>query len=152
VSGRAGRGEKPGKVVVQTYNPDNYSIIHSISNNYEKFFDEEIQIRKEMNYPPFTKIFSINLSSKNEGLLIKNIQNIGVVLKNFITNNDKIEMLGPCPSAISKINEFYRWQIIIKGNFNYEFANNIKNIIYNSLKEVYTEIRVNLDINPSSLL
>jgi primosomal protein N' (replication factor Y) len=152
VSGRAGRGAKPGTVIVQTYNPDNYSIIHSISNNYSAFYFEEINIRKDMNYPPFSKILCINLSSKNENLLIKNIQNIGVVLKSFLTNDDKIEMLGPCPSAISKINEFYRWQIIIKGNFDYEFAHKIKNIIYDLLKEVYNDIRVSLDINPTNLL
>lgn len=55
VGGRAGRGDKPGKVIVQTYNPDNYSITNAISNDYENFYNEEISIRKDMNYPPFSK-------------------------------------------------------------------------------------------------
>ncbi|MCM0648731.1 primosomal protein N' [Clostridium swellfunianum] len=152
VSGRAGRGEKHGKVIVQTYTPDHYSIVHSASNNYEGFYSDEISIRKDMNYPPFSKILLINLSSKNENLLIKSIQNIGYILKNMLQNDDKIEMLGPCPSAISKINEQYRWQIILKGNIDSGIANKIKDIIYQTLKEVYTEIRVSLDINPNSLL
>jgi primosomal protein N' (replication factor Y) len=105
VSGRAGRGEKAGKVIVQTYNPDNYSIIHSISNDYEGFYSDEISIRREMNYPPFSKIMAINMSSKNENLLIKNIQNVGVILKNIFQDDDKIEMMGPCPCSISKIND-----------------------------------------------
>lgn len=152
VSGRAGRGEKPGKVIVQTYNTENYSILHSVSNDYESFYKQEISIRKDMNYPPFAKIFLINMSSKNENLLIKNIQNVGIILKNILTYNDKIEMLGPCPCAISKINEQYRWQIILKGEIDCHFANNIKNTVYEALKEAYTDIRVSLDINPSSLL
>lgn len=152
VAGRAGRGEKPGKVIVQTYNPDNYSIDYSISNNYEGFYNDEIAIRRDMNYPPFSKIFSINMSSKKEDILIKNIQNIGVLLKQILKKDDKIEMLGPCPCSISKINEYYRWQILLKGQIDYVLANNIKNIIYDSLKQVYNEIRVSLDINPTNLL
>lgn len=152
VSGRAGRGEKPGKVILQTYTPDHYSIIRSVSNDYEGFYNEEISIRRDMNYPPYSKILSINMSSKNENLLIKNIQNVGSILKNILQDNDKIEMLGPCPCAISKINEQYRWQIILKGNISTDIANKLKNVIYEALREVYTEIRLSLDMNPSSLL
>jgi primosomal protein N' (replication factor Y) len=152
VGGRAGRGDKPGKVIVQTYNPDNYSITNAISNDYENFYNEEISIRKDMNYPPFSKIFSINLSSKNEELLIKNIQNIGVILKNIINKNDKIEMLGPCPCSISKINEYYRWHIILKGEIYNDLMHNVKNIIYDLTKNSYNDIRISLDINPNSIL
>lgn len=152
VAGRAGRGEKEGKVIVQTYTPDNYSILFSIQNDYLGFYNREISIRRDMNYPPFSKIFLMNLSSKKEDLLIKCIQNIGVILKNKLKENDKIEMLGPCPCAISKINDFYRWQIILKGNVDFTFANNIKDILYDSLKDVYSDIRLSLDLNPLSLM
>jgi len=152
VSGRAGRGEKKGKVVVQTYSPDNYSIESSINNDYLGFFKEELSIRKDMNYPPFSKILAINMSSKNEELLIKNIQNVGVVLKNLLYNGSRVEMLGPCPCAISKIKEQYRWQIVLKGEIGFDLANKIRDTIYELLKEVYTEIRLSLDINPTSLL
>ncbi|MCM8710567.1 primosomal protein N' [Clostridium sp. SYSU_GA19001] len=152
VGGRAGRGEKPGKVIVQTYNTENYSILNSIANDYKNFYNQEISIRRDMGYPPFSKILLINMSSKNENLLIKNIQNVGVILKNILEHNDKIEMLGPCPCAISKINEHFRWQILLKGDINNKLANDIKNTVYETLKEVYTEIRVSLDINPNSLI
>ena len=152
VAGRAGRGKKEGKVIVQTYSPDNYSIQFSLKNDYLGFYHREIAIRRDMNYPPFSKILLINLSSKKESLLIKYIQNIGIFLKNKLKENDKIEMLGPCPCAIPKINEFYRWQIILKGNINYTIANNIKNIVYEITKEIYSDIRVSLDLNPLSLM
>ncbi len=152
VSGRAGRGKKSGEVIVQTYNPENYSIIYSVNNDYNDFYDKEIQIRKEMNYPPFAKILSLNFSSKNEELLIKNLQNMGNFFKNSYEINDKIEILGPCPCSISKIKDLYRWQILFKGEIDLKFANEIKFIVYKLLKNVYNDIRVSIDINPSSLL
>jgi primosomal protein N' (replication factor Y) len=105
-----------------------------------------------MNYPPFSKILNINLSSENEHLLIKNIQNVGIILKNQIDNNDKIEMLGPCPCSISKIKSQYRWQILFKGDISYKEANDIRLTIYKLLKDVYNDIRISIDFNPSSLL
>lgn len=152
VSGRAGRGKKEGNVIIQTYNSEHYSIKYAALNDFEDFYKEEIGIRYNMNYPPFSKILCINMSSKNENLLIKSIQNIGIILKNILKNSDKIEMLGPCPCILSKIKEHYRWQIIIKGKFDSSLASNIKKFIYDNLKDVYTEVKVNIDINPNSLL
>ncbi|KEH97687.1 primosomal protein N' [Clostridium massiliodielmoense] len=152
VGGRAGRGSKEGNVVVQTYSPENYSIRYSANNDYKNFYKEEIGIRYDMDYPPFSKILSINISSKNENLLIKNIQKIGVILKNALEKNNKINMLGPCPCAISKVKEFYRWQILIKGQLDNKLALNMKKIIYKNLQDVYNDVRISIDINPSTLL
>jgi primosomal protein N' (replication factor Y) len=152
VSGRAGRGSKKGNVVVQTYSPDNYSIILSAGNDYENFYKKEIEIRKMMNYPPFSDIMSINMRSENEELLIKCIQNIGVILKNNVADYDKIELLGPNPCLISKIKDLYRWQIILKGKISTEFAKDMRKTIYDLTKDVYNSIRVSIDINPTSLL
>lgn len=152
VSGRAGRGKKNGRVIVQTYSPENYSIKYASQNDYKKFFQEEIEIRYNMKYPPFTKILAINISSKNESLLVKNMQEIGMILKDKLKDNNEISMLGPCPCILSKIKEYYRWQILIKGEIDSELAFNIRDMIYNSLKPIYNEIRISLDINPNSLL
>lgn len=152
VSGRAGRGKKPGDVIIQTYNPENYSIICSVNNDYIKFYEKEIQIRREMKYPPYGKILCLNFSSKNENLLISNSHKIGDFLKNTFSFNDKIEMLGPCPCSISKIKDLYRWQILFKGDIDLKFSNEVKFIVYKLLKNVYNDIRVSIDINPSSLV
>ena len=152
VSGRAGRGRKKGKVFVQTYNPDNYSIGYAVKADYEGFFKEEIKIRKLMDYPPFTDILSINMSSNQEELLIKCIQNIGIILKNIVMNYDRIELLGPSPCMISKIKDSYRWQLLIKGRIEPAFAGYIRKTIYDLTKDDYNSIRVSIDINPTSLL
>ncbi|KHD38015.1 primosome assembly protein PriA [Clostridium acetobutylicum] len=152
VSGRAGRGSKKGKVVIQTYSPESYAIRFSSTNDYRSFFKEEIKLRHDMDYPPFNKLLLLNFSSKNEQLLIKNIQIVGDFLKNKAKEYSNIYVLGPCPSPISKINEAYRWQIVLKGDITYEVACFIKKSIYELLKKVYNNIRVSLDINPLSLL
>lgn len=152
VSGRAGRGEKAGKVVVQTYNPENYSVKYACSSDYDNFYKEEIDIRYTMDYPPFSDLLLINMSSKNENILIKSIQNVGIYLKNMLEKNDTIKMLGPCPCQISKIKELYRWQIILKGKITREFGENVRKIVYDLLKDVYNDIRVSIDVNPSNLL
>ena len=151
VSGRSGRGKKEGKVVIQTYNADNLTVQYAANNDYDSFYKNEIIMREAMNYPPFTSILVITMSSEDENLLIKNIQNVGINLKYKIQHNDKITLLGPCPCGISKIKNFYRWQIIIKGNIEELIAEEIKNLVYESVKSVYNSIRVSIDINPSSM-
>jgi len=151
VSGRAGRGSKEGNVVIQTYNADNLTLKYAAENDYDSFYKNEIMMRRAMDYPPFTNILVINLSSENEGLLIKSIQNVGENLKYKIQNNDKITVLGPCPCGVSKIKNFYRWQIIIKGNIEETIALEIKNLVYELVKNVYTSIRVSIDMNPSNM-
>lgn len=150
VAGRAGRGDKAGKVILQTYNPENYSIIYAAENNYKSFYEEEIIIRKLRDYPPFSKILCINLSSENEENLIKCIQNLAdkIRIKNY--ESDKIELLGPCPCGVSKIKNLYRWQIILKGQFDDDYAMDIKNLVYEQIN--YKNIRIGIDINPNSLL
>ena len=151
VSGRSGRGKKEGKVVIQTYSADNLTIQYAASNDYDSFYKNEIMVRKAMDYPPFTRILVITLSSEDENLLIKSIQNVGENLKYKASNNDKITLLGPCPCGISKIKNFYRWQIIIKGNIEENMAEEIKNLVYELVKNDYNSIRVSIDINPSSM-
>jgi primosomal protein N' (replication factor Y) len=92
------------------------------------------------------------MSSEDEALLIKSIQNVGLNLKYKIQDNDKITLLGPCPCGVSKIKNFYRWQIIIKGNIEETLAEELRNLVYELVKNVYNSIRVSIDINPSSMV
>lgn len=151
VSGRAGRSSKSGEVIIQTYTPDHYSILFSLTNDYNGFYNEEIKIRESMNYPPFKEIININLSCEKEELLIRTIKSLGIRMQEFIKEHEEISMLGPCPCAISKIKDMYRWQIILKGEFSFDTAEKIKNIAYDELKDVYAEVKLNLDVNPNNL-
>ena len=152
VSGRAGRGEKKGKVIIQTYNPDDYSLKYSTENNYNGFYEHEISIRNDMNYPPFSSILSITLTSEEENQLIKTADKIGIMLKNQFNETSEVSVLGPCPCTISKIKNSFRWQILVKGEISTAVAMEVKNITHNCVKESNAVIRVSLDTNPNSLL
>ncbi len=149
VAGRAGRGEDEGKVIVQSYTPNHYSLNYAKDENYEGLFKEEINVRRLMGNPPFGKILLIGGSSKNEEKLKNFMNNLQVNLKKLIVGDLKI--LGPVPCIISKLKDNYRWQIIIKGEFDDKFSEKVKDTLYQLNKSVYNEIRVSIDINPNNM-
>lgn len=153
VSGRAGRGEQVGNVIIQTYSPENYSIQYACKNDYNNFYNEEIKIRETMNYPPFGKILLINISSIEKQNSGKYINDLNGKLQKFLQKYDKIRILGPSASTIFKLKNEYRWTVIIKGDVTEELALNVKNIVYSVLSEGrYKDIKIGLDINPNSFV
>ncbi|MGL4875682.1 MAG: primosomal protein N' [Clostridium sp.] len=150
VSGRAGRDKERGKVVVQTYDPDNNYIKYAKNGNYKGMFKEELRIRKLMNYPPFGKIIYIKGISKDEEKLKKFMRYLYSEIEK--ENLDEIQVLGPSKCIIGKMREYYRYNIIIKGKINYEEILNLKDKLYKLNKSVYNDIRISIDINPNSLL
>lgn len=153
VAGRAGRGEKEGEVILQTYSPDNYSIVYASENNYRDFFKEEICLRKALDYPPFSKILLINISSENKDNVYKYVTILEKNLKDILTKYDKINMLGPSPSSVFKLKKEFRWTIIFKGDFKNQFASKVKDIVYKTLNENnFKNIKIGIDINPNSFI
>ena len=148
VAGRAGRERLPGKVVIQTYNPDNFAIQCASKQNYEEFYEIEIALREQLKYPPFCDIIVIGFNGINE----KEIQEIS--LKMYKELQEKLEefrIFKPMPAPIDKIQNRYRYRIIIKGNMT-EKANKELNFI---LKQAYNEnlksTRISIDINPNNM-
>lgn len=151
VAGRAGRGENKGKVVIQTYTPNSLSLQYAIENNYNDLYNEEIKVRKIMNYPPFSTIFLINSISKDERKLKEFMNKVGESLRKLLDSRENIQILGPVPCIITKLKDNYRWQIIIKGNLDNKLKLKIKDILYELNKSVYNEIRISMDINPNNM-
>lgn len=152
VAGRAGRGDKEGEVIVQTYTPEHYSLQYAKKYDYENFYEKEFTIRAMMGYPPFGRILLINGSGKNEDELRKQMIYLGEKVKEKAEEFGGLEVLGPTPCIIYRIKENYRWQIIIKGEFSSKFSKSIKDILYDKANNVYNDIRVSMDINPNSLI
>jgi primosomal protein N' (replication factor Y) len=114
VSGRAGRADIPGRVYIQTYNPEHYSIFYAKAGDYKGFYDQEISLRRQMNYPPFSSIFMALFTCADEKRLITALKELSNLM-NAYNRKGFFEMLGPSPAVISKINENYRWKILVKG-------------------------------------
>ena len=151
VAGRAGRENLPGKVIIQSYNPENFSIQDAQKQNYEKFYDTEIALRKQLKYPPFCDIIVIGFNSINEEE-IKKVSNLAyeIAVKNL--NNEEFKIFKPMPSPIDKIQNKFRWRIIIKGNMN-EKANEALNELLRTLYDKdYKNTRITIDVNPNNMV
>ncbi len=152
VAGRAGRENLSGKVIIQTYNPQEFSIQTAQKQNYKKFYETEITLRKQLKYPPFCDIIVMRFEGKNENqiktLAIERYNNLYKMLKNY----KDLTLFKPMPAPIDKIQNRYRWRIIIKGNM----TNETNEILNNLLKQIYKEgkkdIRVSVDVNPNSMI
>ena len=113
VCGRAGRGDIPGRAVIQTYSPDNECIHLASDQDYNEFYKQEIGIRRGMVYPPFCKIFTVLVTGEDNTAVAKRINEI----KDSIKGADGIiSIMRPVPCAVSRINNVYRWQMLIKAS------------------------------------
>lgn len=154
-SGRAGRGSKDGKVVIQTFNEENEVIQNTVTGNYEGYYRKEMELRKILNYPPFGRLIIIVVSSEEEEELekkAKKFYNILMAGLNIGTNPGGNEFVSePFKAPIYKINGRYRYQIFIK--FNRENITKVKNVIRKTMNE-YKEkkIRISVDVDPVSML
>lgn len=151
VAGRAGREGTEGKVVLQTYNPENFCIELSKEQDYEKFYKTEIALRKQLKYPPYYDIIVISFNSKKETELKQTAE---FVYKYLDAKLDKqyYSVYRPMPSPIDKIQNKIRWRMIIKGNMKretYEIINECLNEVY-KLKLRNTTIYA--DINPNNMV
>ncbi len=154
VAGRAGREKLEGKVIVQTYNPDNFAIECSRKQDYKTFYDTEIGLRKQLKYPPFCDIIVIGISGNNEQEVIKIAEKLHSYYKQRVIN-EKIGILlyKPLPAPIDKIKNNYRWRMIIKCLY----GNQVNCLINDGLEKLYAlnksqDIRVVVDINPSNMM
>lgn len=115
-AGRAGRGDVPGQVIVQTYDPDNYSIQAVKEQDYKNFFQREIVERRELCYPPFHYLIKIVVSGEDEREVIQRVQNM---MERAKYNAEKrlitLELLGPAPAPLGRIKRLFRWQLFLKG-------------------------------------
>ena len=152
VAGRAGRENLPGKVIIQTYNPDSFPIEFSKKQDYDLFYKTEINLRKQLKYPPFCDIIVIGFSGENA----QEITNVSTYVYNLLkTNLEKYDfkVFMPMPAPIDKIKNKYRWRIIAKG----DVTENITIIINKCLQKFYEsgigkKTNIAVDVNPNNMI
>ena len=151
VAGRAGRGSSPGKVLVQTYNPDHYAIKCAQQQDYQKFYQQEIKLRKRLQYPPFCQIILLRIQGQ-EDEVIRLSQNYGKYLRSLVSRSTGVIMYGPAPSPISRIKDKYRQQILFKLLPGSDF----KKLLFDCLKHdrlpSSVKARLSIDVDPDTIL
>ncbi|OGB87541.1 primosomal protein N' [candidate division WOR-1 bacterium RIFCSPLOWO2_02_FULL_46_20] len=145
VAGRAGRHHLPGKVIIQTYNPDHYAIQAAAKHDYESFYQQEIKHRQELNYPPFTKLISLIISGASEPKVIKVAEDLGQFLKKRLAQG----VLGPAPAATPKVRGHFRHHILMKGSELLVMSNVIREVMKKIV--IPSEVRVAVDVEPMNM-
>lgn len=146
VSGRSGRGEKKGEVVIQSFNPSHYAIQLAITHDYLSFFRQEMNIRRSLGYPPYYYLISIKVISSNYDVAGGESKKVAQILKNRLTSSI---VLGPSVSNVFKMNNKYRFQIMIKYKK--------EEFLYPVLKELIdhykgnSKVAIDIDFNPNQL-
>lgn len=116
VAGRSGRGDAPGKVIIQTFNPQNYALKHAQDHDYKAFYEEEIELRKALRYPPFSRIINLRMSSIKKDSLMEEAHKLGRLAKKInVQYGNAADIIGPAESPLGKIRGRFRYQMLIKG-------------------------------------
>ena len=142
-AGRAGRGDRKGNVVIQTYDPEHYSIVHAAGQDYDAFYDEEMGYRELMGYPPSNHMMAVRISCADADLATK----LSDELYKLTSVDDRVNIIGPADAAVYKINDIYNRVIYYKCK-DYALLIQIKDIIENYLKcnvSCYKECHVVFD-------
>lgn len=152
VTGRAGRDQKPGRAVIQTYNPEHDAVVLAQAHDYQSFYRKEIAIRKALWYPPFSELVSILFSGASETLVPRAAKFFAKQLQALRDIGQKTQILGPVPAYISKIKNKFRWRIIIKC----ENADRLSLVLTEAQKNCrknanYEDIAIVIDKNPNSV-
>lgn len=156
VAGRAGRGELDGRVIVQTYTPEHFSINYSKNHDYKGFYKEDIEYRKIFGFPPFVELFSILIYGEN----LNDVKEISMILKEkieeqIIVENIEVEIIGPYPSPLDKIKRNFRYQILfkVKKEGQLRLKNILTRVCIRSKDDINLKgVKYSIDISPISIL
>ncbi|NLQ37385.1 primosomal protein N' [Streptococcus mutans] len=150
VAGRAGRANKPGEVLIQTYNPNHYAIQLAREQDYEAFYRYEMRIRKALSYPPYYFTVGLTLSHKDEQEVIKKSYEMVTLIKEGLT--DKIKILGPTPKPVARTHNLYHYQIIIKYRFEDQLEIVLNHILDLTQAKENKKLRLIIDHEPQSFM
>jgi primosomal protein N' (replication factor Y) len=119
VAGRAGRGTGRGEVIIQTLQPRHYSILHATCHDYQGFYSQELAIRRELSFPPFSYMVLLRGQAEDQDLVQEMLVSIKGVLQRLIKTHGwskNIMVMGPVPSSVARIKKMYRWHLLLKSN------------------------------------
>ncbi len=146
VSGRAGRANKQGEVIIQTYNPDHYAIQDAKTHDYEKFFNQEMMLRRQASYPPYYYTVRLMASHPEEAKAARAMADIYGRLKQGLLSSTVI--LGPTPRAIARMKRRYYYQIVIKYKKDPYLHQLLFDILQDTQSRGFKDVQVSIDPDP----
>ncbi|HFI0082453.1 TPA: primosomal protein N' [Streptococcus suis] len=150
VAGRAGRADKEGEVIIQTYNPNHYAIAFAKNQDYEGFYQYEMGIRKSLGYPPYYFTVGLTFSHKSEDLVIKKAYETVQLLRENLT--EQIQILGPTPKPIARTHNLYHYQIILKYRREEQLEQVLNRILDWTQERDNQDLRLVIDNEPQNMM
>jgi len=153
VSGRAGRGERPGRVIIQTYSPQHPSILHCTTQDYLGFARHELENRREAGYPPFRRLVLFRLSGPREEEISSVARLLGEAGRRLCAGTRGVTCLGPSPAPLARVKGRYRWQLLLKGESRGELHGVARTLLAWTRTRVSSRrVRITVDVDPQSFL
>ena len=152
VFGRAGRGDKHGRVIVQTHHPDHYCIKTAQQHDYCTLFDQEITFRKSLSYPPFSRLVNVRFEGKNSTTVGKCAQAMAIYIRKHTLHRD-MEILGPSPAPLAILRDLHRWQLLIKSSNLMVLSRACELLKAHKAKLIgMSSVKLTIDVDPESML
>ena len=156
VSGRAGRGESPGEVILQTYNPGHFIIAAAMRQDYEAFYEKEIRYREKLKYPPCSRLIQIKFMGKDSGKTRDHALHIGALCQHLKKNQpayQSVEVLGPIEAYLPRIAAYHRWQILLKSVHTAPLRQLAREMIFSYRRDIQSsQVSVSFDVDPIFML
>lgn len=153
VAGRSGRAEVPGEVVIQTYMPEHYCITAAQKHDYIGFYEQEVAARSALRYPPFSHVARLLLRGKDEKSVIEAAHAVLNQLHNSQTDGDSVEILGPAPAPLSKIEGKFRWHFLLRSETVEAISQRVQQLIAEPPPAIKSNaVESVIDIEPTSIL
>jgi primosomal protein N' (replication factor Y) len=155
VAGRAGRGERPGRVLIQTYRPTHYALRHAILHDYKSFADEELRHREALGYPPFSRLVNLRFDGLDAARVERAARELAASLR---TSNERLprrqqaKILGPAPAPLERLRGRYRWQLLLKGAEPKVLRVLVRPAVEAARKTARSTVRIAADVDPYGML
>lgn len=150
VAGRAGRADKAGEVLIQTFNPDHYAIKLAGTHDYEAFYKQEMDFRRKLNYPPYFFTVQLVISHKDEAIAIKKSYEVMALLRTQLT--DQARLLGPIPKPIARTHNLYHYQLLIKYRFEPGLELALNTVLEMTQARENKALRIMIDNEPQNFM
>ena len=152
VAGRAGRGDRPGKVIIQTYHPEHYAVVCARAQDYEGFYQREINFRRMMNYPPFCALVNILVHDKQATKAHGAADRLAGELRQAAQDPGMIRVLGPAPAPLSRLRNEYRFQVLIKARSRRNAREALDIAMDRTLKAGINQYSISIEVDPINLM
>lgn len=153
VTGRAGRAEHPGEVIIQTLRPEHYAIRFAQNHDYENFYNHEMQLRRRPAFPPFVRLVLLRIQGRVENQVRQSAAAVARFCRDMMrTCQYNIDVLGPAPSPLDKVKDNFRWQVLLKGCNVMHLQNMATELGGEKKKLMISSCSLIVDIDPESMM